>query len=127
MTHKKEILVVDDNLLNREMLVAILEDDYKVLQAENGIEALDILSKDNDVALILLDVMMPIMDGYEATRCIRALENSDLAKVPIFAMTANAFDEDRKAAIECGMNGFLSKPIDIEELIRTLQNIFGLK
>ena len=65
------------------------------------------------------------MDGYGATRAIRALEDPALAGIPILAMTANAFDEDRKAAAACGMDGFLSKPIDLEELIRTLQNLFA--
>ena len=68
---------------------------------------------------------MPVMNGYEATKSIRALEDSVLAAVPIVAMTANAFDEDRKAAADCGMNGFISKPIDAEELLRTLHQIFG--
>lgn len=67
---------------------------------------------------------MPIMDGLEATRRIRALNDPALANVPIFAMTANAFNEDRQSAAECGMNGFLSKPIDIEELIHSLQALF---
>ena len=70
---------------------------------------------------------MPIMDGYEATRNIRALEDPVLSGIPILAMTANAFDEDRKAAADCGMDGFLSKPIDIEEVVHTLQNIFRKK
>ena len=68
---------------------------------------------------------MPIMDGYEATRSIRGLHNPAHAEIPILAMTANAFDEDRRAAIDAGMNGFLSKPIQIEELIQTLQSVFG--
>ena len=68
---------------------------------------------------------MPIMDGYEATRCIRGLDNPARSRIPILAMTANAFDEDRRAAIDVGMNGFLSKPIQIEELIQTLQSVFG--
>lgn len=68
---------------------------------------------------------MPHMNGYEATRRIRALEDPVLARIPILAMTANAFDEDRKAALACGMNGFLSKPIQIEELVKTLQSVFG--
>lgn len=69
-----------------------------------------------------MDVQMPVMNGYEATKQIRALKNPALAKITILAMTANAFDEDRKKAQECGMDGFLSKPIIIDELIDTLQN-----
>ena len=75
--------------------------------------------------VILMDVMMPKMNGYEATKAIRKLDDRlDGATIPIIAMTANAFDEDRKAAIECGMNGFLSKPIQMEELVQTLRRIF---
>ena len=73
--------------------------------------------------LVLMDVQMPIMDGYEATRQIRALENPALAGIPILAMTANAFEEDKKSALDCGMNGFLSKPIIMEELVHELQKI----
>lgn len=69
---------------------------------------------------MLMDIQMPIMDGYEATRRIRALENTALSSVPIVAMTANAFDEDRKAAADCGMNGFISKPINMQEVIKAL-------
>ena len=65
------------------------------------------------------------MDGYEATRAIRALEDPALAGIPILALTANACDEDRKAAAACGMDGFLSKPIDLAEVVQTLQNVFG--
>lgn len=76
--------------------------------------------------LVLMDVQMPVMDGYEATKQIRALDDPALAEITILAMTANAFDEDRKKALECGMDGFLSKPIVIEELIATLQsNLYG--
>ena len=75
-----------------------------------------------DYDLVLMDVQMPIMNGYEATKQIRALNDPALAGITILAMTANAFDEDRKKALECGMDGFLSKPIVIEELINTLQN-----
>jgi len=71
--------------------------------------------------MILMDIQMPVMNGYEATKQIRALNDPALAGITILAMTANAFDEDRKKALECGMNGFLSKPIVIEELIGTLQ------
>ena len=73
--------------------------------------------------LVLMDVQMPVMDGYTATRQIRALENPTLAGVPILAMTANAFDEDRRRAMESGMNGFLSKPIVIGDLVQELHKI----
>ena len=71
--------------------------------------------------LVLMDIQMPVMDGHEATRKIRSLENKVLAKVPVVAMTANAFDEDRKAAKECGMNGFISKPINMQEVVQALR------
>ena len=79
-------------------------------------------STPGDYDLVLMDVQMPVMNGYEATEQIRSLDDPSLAGITILAMTANAFDEDRKKALECGMNGFLSKPIVIEELISTLQN-----
>ena len=72
--------------------------------------------------LILMDIQMPNMDGYQAAQCIRRFDDKKKAEIPIIAMTANAFDEDRKRAQECGMDGFLSKPIVIEELIGTLRN-----
>ena len=72
--------------------------------------------------LVLMDVQMPVMNGYEATKKIRALDNPALAGITILAMTANAFDEDRKKALECGMDGFLSKPIVMEELITALHD-----
>ena len=77
--------------------------------------------------LVLMDIQMPIMDGCEAARRIRALENPALASLPIIAMTANAFEDDRRAAIESGMNGFLSKPIDIAEVIETIRAVFRQK
>ena len=78
--------------------------------------------------LILMDIQMPKMDGYKATKCIRRLDDKKKAEIPIIAMTANAFAEDRKRARECGMDGFLSKPIVIEELIGTLRNnLVGMK
>lgn len=94
--------------------------------AENGAVAVEKVknSSEGEYDLILMDVQMPIMNGYEATKCIRALDSISKASIPIIAMTANAFDEDRKTALECGMNGFISKPIDIEELVHTLQTIF---
>ena len=91
--------------------------------AENGAEAVEKVknSTPGNYDLVLMDVQMPVMNGYEATKQIRALNDPALAGITILAMTANAFNEDRKKALECGMNGFLSKPIVIEELIGTLQ------
>ena len=119
------ILLVEDNELNSEIAVEILNEyGFLVDTAENGAEAVEKVkrSKPGGYDLVLMDVQMPVMNGYEATKQIRALRNPALAGITILAMTANAFDEDRKKALECGMNGFLSKPIVIEELIRTLQN-----
>ena len=124
---EKRLLLVEDNELNREIALEILgEYGFQIDSAENGVQAVEKVtaSKPGDYDLVLMDIKMPLMDGYEATRRIRALENPALAGIPILAMTANAFDEDRKAAMDCSMNGFLSKPIQIEELIHTLQSVF---
>ena len=123
----KCILLVEDNELNREIAMEILKEyGFRVDIAENGAIAVEKVktSDPEKYQLVLMDVQMPIMNGYEATRQIRALDNTALAQIPIFAMTANAFDEDRKKALACGMNGFLSKPIVIEELIHVLQKVF---
>ncbi|MDD5954967.1 MAG: response regulator, partial [Firmicutes bacterium] len=124
----KHLLLVEDNDLNREIAMEILgEYGFAIDAAENGSEALGMVSasRPGQYDLILMDIQMPVMDGYEATRRIRLLDNPGLSSIPIIAMTANAFDEDRKAALACGMNGFLSKPIRIEELIQTLKRVFG--
>ena len=94
-----------------------------VVKAWNGQEAVEAFEKSafGEFDVILMDVMMPVMNGYEATKQIRALADPALAGITILAMTANAFEEDKKKALECGMDGFLSKPIVIEELISTLQ------
>ena len=118
------ILLVEDNELNSEIAAEILNEyGFLVDTAENGAEAVEKVknSKPGNYDLVLMDVQMPVMNGYEATKQIRALDNPALAGITILAMTANAFDEDRKKALECGMDGFLSKPIVIEELISILQ------
>ena len=124
----KHLLLVEDNELNREIALEILgEYGFDIDIAENGAIAVEKIStsEPDDYDLVLMDIQMPVMDGYDATRNIRSLDNPMQAGIPILAMTANAFDEDRKAAIDAGMNGFLSKPIQIEELIQTLQIVFG--
>jgi len=124
----KHILLAEDNELNREIAVEILSKyGFVVDTAENGVEAVKKIeeSKPGDYDLVLMDVQMPLMDGGEATRQIRALPDPALAKIPILAMTANAFEEDRKSVLECGMNGFLSKPINIEELIAALSSLLA--
>ena len=124
----KHILLAEDNELNREIAVEILSKyGFVVDTAENGVEAVKKIeeSKPGDYDLVLMDVQMPLMDGGEAARQIRALPDPALAKIPILAMTANAFEEDRKSALECGMNGFLSKPINIEELIAALSSLLA--
>ena len=118
------ILLVEDNELNREIAVEILNEyGFLVDTAENGAEAVEKVknSTSGKYDLVLMDVQMPVMNGYEATKQIRALDDPALAGITILAMTANAFDEDRKKALKYGMDGFLSKPIVIEELISTLQ------
>ena len=123
------ILLVEDNELNREIAVEILNEyGFLVDTAKNGAEAVEKVknSEPGNYDLVLMDVQMPVMNGYEATKQIRALDNPALAGITILAMTANAFDEDRKKALKCGMDGFLSKPIVIEELISTLHdNLLG--
>ena len=121
----KCILIVEDNELNSEIALEILNEyGFLVDTAENGAEAVEKVknSKPGNYDLVLMDVQMPVMNGYEATRQIRALDDPALAGITILAMTANAFDEDRKEALECGMDGFLSKPIVIEELIDALHD-----
>ena len=122
----KQILLVEDNELNREIAQEILREyGFLVDTAENGAVAVEKVSTaaPGSYDLVLMDVQMPIMDGYTATRKIRALDDPARATLPIIAMTANAFDEDRRNALESGMNGFLSKPIVIGDLVQELHKI----
>ncbi|MCI9510970.1 MAG: response regulator [Oscillibacter sp.] len=120
------ILLAEDNELNQEIAQAILEEaGFSVEIAGNGQIALEMLraSQPDHYQLVLMDVQMPVMNGYDATRAIRELENPDLAAIPILAMTANAFEEDKQEAIRSGMNGHIAKPIDIDELMKALDTV----
>ena len=122
----RHILLVEDNELNREIAQEILREyGFRVDTAENGAVAVEKVrtAAPGSYDLVLMDVQMPVMDGYTATRQIRALKDPALAGIPILAMTANAFDEDRRNAMESGMNGFLSKPIVIGDLVQELHKI----
>lgn len=124
----KKLLLVEDNELNREIALEVLGGyGFAVDTADNGAAAVERVSasKPGDIDLILMDIQMPIMNGYDATKRIRALEDTTQASIQIIAMTANAFEEDRKAAIDCGMNEFLSKPIDLEEVMEVLSSVLG--
>ena len=123
---RKKILLVEDNELNQEIAVEILKEaGFSVDVADDGVVAVERMktAEPGQYDLILMDIQMPVMDGYEATRQIRALENPDIACIPILAMTANAFQEDKKAAIEAGMDGHIAKPIDVSKLFGILGEI----
>lgn len=122
----KRILLVDDNELNREIAISILEMHGFVLEeAVDGQDAIDKLTASGHgyFDVVLMDVQMPVMNGYEATKAIRALPDTPLAQIPIIAMTANAFEEDKRDALEAGMNGHIAKPIDVDILLDTLGKI----
>ena len=126
----KKVLLVEDNELNREIATEILKSlGMKVDYAADGMEAVEIMSSEagNQYDMIFMDIQMPKMDGYTATREIRTLKDTKKANVPIIAMTANAFDEDRKKAIKAGMNGHIAKPIDVNVILQNLDRIFGQK
>lgn len=122
------ILLAEDNEINREIAVELLSGaGFIVETAENGQIAVDMLSASEPgyYQLVLMDIQMPVMNGYDATIAIRKLEDRALASVPILAMTANAFEEDRKAALACGMNGHMAKPIDIRNMFGLLDEVLG--
>ncbi len=118
------VLLVEDNEMNREIAVAILtQRGIEVQTASDGDEAVEVLSKatPGDFDLVLTDIQMPHMNGYDATRAIRALPDGEIASIPIIAMSANAFDEDREMARQAGMNDYIVKPVDIDEAIRVIR------
>ncbi len=120
------LLLVEDNLVNREIASLVLtEFGFTLDTAENGKEAVEKVeaSTPGEFAAVLMDIQMPIMNGYEATKAIRALSNPALANIPIIAMTANAFKEDIKAAKDAGMNSHIAKPLDVPQMIATLTEV----
>ena len=122
----KKVLLVEDNALNREIAKELLEEEKIVVtEAEDGSVALDILmhSKATDFDLILMDIQMPFMDGYLTTQAIRSMPNKKLANIPIIAMTANAFEEDRKKTLDAGMNDHIAKPIDLPKLFMAMKRV----
>lgn len=119
----KKVLLVEDNELNMEIASELLKFvNLQVEHAENGKVAVDIFrnSKEKEYALIFMDIQMPLMNGYDAARCIRSSEHPAARTIPIIAMTANAFNDDVQAAFDAGMNGHLAKPIDVEVLYKTI-------
>ena len=126
----RHVLLVEDNELNREIATAILEEaGITADTAADGTEAVDVIHKapEDKYDLVFMDIQMPKMDGYMATREIRTLQNNKKANIPIVAMTANAFEEDKKKSFEAGMNGHIAKPISIEEIAKVLDGIFATK
>ena len=122
----KRILLVEDNELNREIATEMLcEYGFVVESAEDGLVGIDMLTtaEDDYYDLILMDVQMPRLNGYETTKKIRGMEDPKKATIPIIAMTANAFEEDRKNALAAGMNGHLSKPIELDKLLEAVATV----
>ena len=123
--HGKHVLLVEDNELNREISYELLTSEgFEVEEADDGDVAIEKVknSAPGYFDLVLMDVQMPRMNGYDAARAIRALDDKALAQIPIIAVTANAFEEDRRAAISAGMNGHIAKPIDVRALRTQLAN-----
>ena len=122
------ILLTEDNLLNQEIATAILEEaGFQIEVADNGAAAVEMLrrSEPGYYQLVLMDIQMPVMNGYQATEAIRALEDPVLSAIPVVAMTANAFEEDKQEALRHGMNGHIAKPIDVNVLFSTLDGMLG--
>ena len=120
----KKILLVEDNELNLEIAKDMLEDNgFAVIEARDGFEAIDRVkeSLEGEISLILMDIQLPGINGYEATTRIYSLNRKDLRKIPVIAMTANAFEADREKAFLTGMSEHLSKPIDEKTLISTIK------
>ena len=119
---KQKILIVDDSEINRALLAEILEEQYEITEAEKGSEAISLLSKRrSDFSLLLLDIIMPVMDGFQSAKAIRSLEREDASKVAIIALTASDYEEDAQKCRQAGMDEHLPKPLDAGNLIRVIQ------
>ena len=117
---------MEDNELNAEIAQCLLEErNFEVECVSDGAQAVERIRTTPPGAydVILMDIMMPVMDGLEATRVIRSMERKDCRTIPIIAMSANAFDDDLKKSVECGMNGHLSKPVEVEKLYHILDQV----
>ena len=124
----KKVLLVEDNELNREIATALLEEIGIIVDSvEDGTDAVERMNEveDDRYDLIFMDIQMPKMDGYMTTREIRTLKNNKKANIPIVAMTADAFEEDKKKAFEAGMNAHIAKPIDINTILAVFDQVFG--
>ena len=122
----RRILVVEDNELNAEIAQCLLEErDFTVECVYDGSQAVERIrsTPPGTYDVILMDIMMPVMDGLDATRAIRAMDREDCKTIPIIAMSANAFDDDLKKSVACGMNGHLSKPVEVEKLYQVLHQV----
>lgn len=122
------VLVVEDNEINAEIAQCLLEErNFEVEWVCDGAKAVERIrsTPPGTYDVILMDIMMPVMDGLEATKTIRSMDREDCRSIPIIAMSANAFDDDLKKSVECGMNGHLSKPVDVDKLYQTLDQVIG--
>ena len=122
------LLLAEDNMINREIANEVLKGmGFLVEDAENGERAVQMVmeSAPGYYSAVLMDIQMPVMDGYEAARAIRELPDARLSKIPIIAMTANAFKEDEEAAKEAGMQGHIAKPLDMDAMRRTIMEVLG--
>lgn len=122
------VLVVEDNELNAEIAQCLLEDfGFEVEWVPDGADAVEKIrnTEPGRYDIILMDILMPVMNGLDATRAIRGMGRADCREIPIIAMSANAFDDDLKKSVECGMNGYLSKPVDVDRLYLTLKEILS--
>ena len=125
----KKVLLVEDNELNREIATALLEEIGIIVDSvEDGTDAVERMNEveDDRYDLIFMDIQMPKMDGYMTTREIRTLKNNKKANIPIVAMTANAFEEDKKKAFKAGMNAHIAKPIDINTILAVFDQVFDV-